>query len=161
MSVVSDGWTVVKAKVAYYIFNDKSRTSEIITEICEDAISFLITQLDTIKPNLSQTAIKTDRTLNLALTYFTCMLIVRSGGGIQKTGNISSESLEGMSVSYGAEKPNPISAPIPRDWGEMALDLINRYAIKHKLFARHLQIKTANYRTKVFEGIYNKYTKRY
>ena len=160
MSVVSDGWTVEKAKIAYYVFGDKSKTSDVIDYVCKDAISLLITHLNMIKSNLAQTVSKTDKTLNLALVYFACMLIVRSGNAIQKTGNISSESMEGMSVSYGAEKQNTITAPIPKDWGEMALDMINRYAVQHRLYARHLKIAISNYRTKIFDGIYNKYTER-
>jgi len=161
MSVNVDGWIVEKAKVSYYVFGDISRATDVNEYVCKDAISLLITHLNMIKPTLSQTASKTDKTLNLALIYFACMLVIRSGNATQKSGNISSESIEGMSVSYGAEKQNAITSPIPKDWGEMALDMVNRYAIQNKLLARHLKIATAQYRDKIFNGIYNKYTDRY
>jgi len=138
MSVNVDGWIVEKAKVSYYVFGDISRATDVNEYVCKDAISLLITHLNMIKPTLSQTASKTDKTLNLALIYFACMLVIRSGNATQKSGNISSE-----------------------DWGEMALDMVNRYAIQNKLLARHLKIATAQYRDKIFNGIYNKYTDRY
>jgi hypothetical protein len=151
------GWTVDKDRSAYYAFGDETKYIDIKDFICQDAVNHLITELDRIQTNLSNTVDKEDETLNLALNYLTACLTIKSGNAAQNSGIVTSERLEGMSVSYGGQNiKTGVKSPFPTDYCSLALDTINRYAAKNKLLARNTQFAVRNYRTKLFDGIYNK-----
>ncbi len=155
------GWSVDKERVAYYALSDKTKFALVDDIVCEDSVNMLISELDMIQTNLSQTVDKTDVTLNLALNYFTACLFIKSGNASQNSGIINSESLEGMSVSYGGQNQrNGVKSPIPIDYCSMALDQINRFIVKSKLLTRNIQVAVKNHRARLFSGRYNKYTGR-
>lgn len=156
---VYKGWTVSKDRAAYYAFGDESRTADIKDFICEDSVNHLIAELNRIQTNLANTVDKTDSTLNLALNYLVACFTSKSGNASQNSGIINSESLEGMSVSYGGnQQKTGVKSHFPTDYCALALDMINRYAATKGLLARNTQFAVKNYRTKLLDGIYNKHT---
>jgi hypothetical protein len=158
-TLVYKGWTVDKDRSAYYAFGNETKFTEIKDFICQDAVNHLITELDNIKTNLSNTVDKTDETLNLALNYLTACLTIKSGNAAKNSGIITSERMEGMSVSYGGQNQQTgVKSPLPNDYCSLALDMINRYAVKNKLIARNVQIAVKNYRSHLLNGIHNKNT---
>lgn len=156
--VIIRGWTVDKSKVSYYAFKDKSKSSDIEDFIIEDAINLLETELNKVKDGLSASVDKTDGILNQAIIYFVCCLMAKAGIITQNSGSIQSESMEGMSVSYGQESnQNTQNKSIPKDWCALALDMLFRYAASHKLRVSRIRIGINNVRDQAFAGIYDKY----
>ena len=154
-----NNWVINKEKISLYIYQDKSKFESIDDYICEDAVDLLEMELDMIKTNLSHSVSKSDTVLLRSLEYFTACLTTRAGlASQQKSGNIQSESIEGMSVSYGSEAQTKLKSPYPKDFCNIAQDLLNRWAVKHKLKTRNIKLSITNYRAKLLNGIYNKYT---
>jgi len=157
-----DGWTINKNKVAYYAFQDKTRYKEVEDFIIEDAVNTIKSLINRFKKNYYIRINKSDTTLNLAITYMTVCLINRSGNSSTKAGNITSESIDGMSISYGKNSPTPqIKTPIPTDPCDMVQNTMNdwfkeTFGIKNKY-----PIISKNLDDQRFNGTWNKRTKSF
>lgn len=155
----SDGWIIDKEKVALYAFNDKTQETLIDDIYCEDAVSNLYAELEGYKRGLYAKADKNNLLLKQALQYFTLCMIVKSGLVKTTVGNITSESIDGMSVGYGTNQnqANQINSPIPQNWCDMAQDMIKKfYNQKYGHFGKRTII-VSNFTDKLFDKTYDKY----
>lgn len=155
--VVYDGWSVDLNKISLFSFGSIERFIDIPESIIEDAINMLYTELDAIKPGLSNIINKNDKILNQAITYFACCLMVKAGLATQRSNVIQSESMEGMSVSYARDQQDKLKNRIPYDYCAMAIDLVQRYATINKLITRNIVMSVKNYRDDIWNGIFDKY----
>jgi hypothetical protein len=158
MSVIL-GWTINKEKIAYYAFGNKSRSTEVEDFVVEDAINLLKSELNTFKANLYDSVQKTDTLLIQAIELFSACLIIKSGNGSYSTGQIQSESIDGMSVSYGSKtQTQQLKTPIPDNYCEMAQNMIKQWLIANKkLNTGKYNLHVVNYRDLLFNGSYDKY----
>jgi hypothetical protein len=154
MSYTYDGWTVEKARVAFYAFQDSSKTDLVDDIACKDGIVKLISELNKVKKNLADAVDKSDETLNQALVFFVCCMLLRSGTTTQRSGIVLSESLEGKSVSYGAiQQPQPEGKIKPQDFCGMASESVLDWAESHRKAYSKIPISVRNLRDSLYERI--------
>lgn len=160
---VYDGWTINKTHISYYAFaGDSTRFNEVPDFICENAVTLLKTEMDSIKLGVYESADRTNKTLNLAIEYFTICEMKSSGSISETTGDITRESIGDKSVMYGSEMRSNVSKiPIPHQSCDKAIYLVKQYFKERKLLSSSIQISIKNYRSETFGGIYNKYTDNY
>ena len=152
-------WVVDKSRVAFYALGDSSRQTEVPNIVTEDAITFVEDELEKLRIGLSTSAIRTDKSLNLALVYYACYLMVKAGITTQRSGVVTSEGMDTLSISYegtGVARKQITKANPPQDFMGMANDAINRYAEKTIKAHRTIGFVTRNKRADLLGGIYNK-----
>jgi hypothetical protein len=162
MSYQYDGWTVDKRRVAYYAFQDKTRYKDVEDFVIEDAINEVKSLINRYKPNYYVRVDKKNTTLNLAIQFMTVCFINRSGNSSSTAGSITSEKIDGMSISYGNNgTPAQVKTPIPKDPCDMAVNKINDWIREEFGIKGKYPIVSQNLDDKRFDGTYNKRTQSF
>lgn len=157
---MATAWVVDKNRVAFYALGDSSRQTEVPNIVTEDAITFVEDELEKLRIGLSTTAKRSDKTLNLALVYYGCHLMVKAGLAVQRSGIVSSEGMDSLNVSYegtGVAQKLITKANPPMDFLGMANDAINRYAEKTINAYKTIGFAMRNKRSGLLDGIYDKH----
>ena len=151
-----------KSRVAYYAFGDSKRQSEVDNVVLGDAEILLRNELNKQKADLGNTADLDNVILQLAGAFFAVHLMVKAGLAIDRSGVVTSESIDGMSVGYESVGQRQVrdNNP-PKDFIGMAKDMVNRYVEETQPVNRGIGVVITNYRSKILKGFYDKYGERY
>jgi hypothetical protein len=154
-----EGWSIHKGHIAFYAFGTQDKFADVPDFICENAVTNMCNKLTEFISTGCASVNKNDKTLNLAIEYYAVCELKSSGNVSEGAGDITRESIGDKSISYANEQRSNVSKiSMPHNVCDKAEWLVKQYAKSKGIAGGTITTAIKNYRSKVFEDTYNKYT---